>query len=112
VFGAAGADNARANTDRWLEDGSYLRIQNVVLGYRLPASLTSRLGIAGQGSRIYVNVQNVHTFTRFPNWDPEVLNADRVVGEDTRVDPLARGIDDGRIYPNPRTFTLGIDLSL
>ncbi|HEX8393874.1 MAG TPA: TonB-dependent receptor [Longimicrobium sp.] len=115
VFGAAGADNARANTDRWLEDGSYLRVQNLVVGYRLPASLTSRLGVAGEGSRIYLNVQNLHTFSRFSNWDPEVLNADRPIGDgtpDTRVDPLARGIDDGRIYPNPRTFTLGIDLSL
>ena len=39
---AAGADNARVNSDRWIEDASYLRIQNLVLGYRIPESLTSR----------------------------------------------------------------------
>jgi TonB-linked SusC/RagA family outer membrane protein len=102
VFGAAGADNARANTDRWIEDGSYLRIQNVVVGYRLPASITSRLGVGGEGSRIYLNVQNLHTFTGFSNWDPEI-NAGN---------SLTRGIDDGTIYPNPRSFTLGIDVNL
>jgi TonB-dependent starch-binding outer membrane protein SusC len=102
VFGPQGASNARANTDRWIEDGSFLRIQNVVLGYVLPASLTSRLGIAGEGSRIYLNVQNLHTFTSFSNWDPEINTGDA----------LSRGIDDGRIYPNPRTFTLGIDVTL
>lgn len=102
VFGPQGASNARANTDRWIEDGSFLRIQNVVVGYVLPSSITSRLGIAGEGSRIYLNVQNLHTFTSFSNWDPEINTGDA----------LSRGIDDGRIYPNPRTFTLGIDVNL
>lgn len=102
VFGPGGADNARSNTDRWIEDASFLRIQNVVLGYRLPASLTSRVGIQGEGSRIYVNIQNLHTFTSFSNWDPEIRGGDA----------LTRGIDDGRIYPNPRTISLGIDVNL
>ena len=102
VWGTAGNNNARANTDRWIEDGSYLRIQNLVLGYRLPTGLTRGFGVGGD-SRIYVNVQNVHTFTGYSNWDPEVLGFD---------DPLARGIDDGRIYPTPRTFTIGVDLDL
>lgn len=102
VFGAAGADNARANSDRWIEDGSFLRVQNVLVGYVLPARFTSRLGIAGEGSRIYLNVQNLHTFTSFSNWDPEINSGNA----------LSRGIDDGRIYPNPRTFTLGIDVNL
>jgi TonB-linked SusC/RagA family outer membrane protein len=102
VFGAAGADNARVNSDRWIENASYLRIQNVVLGWRIPASFTSRLGVSGEGSRLYLNIQNAHTFTSFSNWDPEVRGGGA----------LARGIDDGRIYPNPRTFTLGIDVNL
>lgn len=101
VFGAAGAENARANTDRWIEDGSFLRIQNLMVGYQLPARLTSRLGIAGEGSRIYLNVQNLHTFSGFSNWDPEIVGTG-----------LSRGIDDASIYPNPRTFTLGIDVNL
>ncbi|MDB4949034.1 MAG: TonB-dependent outer membrane protein SusC/RagA [Gemmatimonadetes bacterium] len=103
VWGAAGASNARPNTDRWLEDGSYLRIQNLVLGYALPSAVARRIGVTGDGSRVYLNVQNLHTFTHFSNWDPEVLGD---------ANPLARGIDDGRVYPNPRTFTLGLDLRL
>jgi TonB-linked SusC/RagA family outer membrane protein len=103
VFGAAGASNARPNTDRWIEDGSYLRIQNLVLGYALPGAVARRLGVSGTGSRVYVNVQNLHTFTHFSNWDPEVLGD---------ANALARGIDDGRIYPNPRTVTFGLDLHL
>ncbi|HEX2080447.1 MAG TPA: TonB-dependent receptor [Longimicrobium sp.] len=104
VFGREGADNARANSDRWLEDGSYLRIQNVVLGYRIPESLTSRFGVStGEGTRVYLNIQNLHTFTSFSNWDPEIRGFD---------DPLSRGIDDGRIYPNARTVTIGLDLNL
>jgi TonB-linked SusC/RagA family outer membrane protein len=102
VFGAAGADNARVNSDRWIEDASYLRIQNLLLGWRIPPSLTSRIGVAGEGTRLYVNIQNLHTFTSFSNWDPEVRGGGA----------LSRGIDDGRIYPNPRTFTLGIDVNL
>jgi TonB-linked SusC/RagA family outer membrane protein len=104
VFGTQGASNARTYSDRWIDDASYLRIQNLVIGYAIPESFTRRFGVGvGQGTRIYLNVQNLHTFTSYPNWDPEVRGGD---------DPLARGIDDGRIYPNPRTITLGLDLSL
>jgi TonB-linked SusC/RagA family outer membrane protein len=102
VFGAEGASNARPNSDRWIEDGSYLRIQNVVLGWRIPANLTRRIGVGGEGTRLYLNVQNAWTFTSFSNWDPEIRG----------TGALTRGIDDGRIYPNARTFTLGIDVNL
>lgn len=101
VFGPQGADNARVSSDRWIEDASYLRIQNVMVGWRIPGSLTRRIGVAGEGSRLYLNIQNAHTFTSFSNWDPEI-----------RGGVLSRGIDDGGIYPNPRTFTLGIDVNL
>ena len=101
---AAGNDNTRFLSDRWIEDGDFLRIQNIILGFRLPASITSRMG-GGRNldSRIYVNVQNAHTFTDFSNWDPETLGFGN---------PLGRGIDDGRIYPNPRTVSVGIDFRM
>ena len=102
VFGAAGAANADPVSDRWLENGSYTRIQNLVIGYALPTVLAQRMGAAA-GSRVYVNIQNLHTFTNYSNWDPEILGFG---------DPLARGIDDGFIYPNPRTITFGLDLRL
>ena len=50
-----------------------------------------------------MNVQNLHTFTKFKNWDPEALGFG---------DPLSRGVDDGYIYPNVRTLSFGIDLKL
>jgi TonB-linked SusC/RagA family outer membrane protein len=103
VFGPEGVSNSRPNSDRWIEDGSYLRIQNLVLGYELPGRVMRRLGVGADRSRIYLNIQNLHTFTSFSNWDPEVRGFDS---------PLTRGIDDGRIYPNPRTFTIGVDFNL
>jgi TonB-linked SusC/RagA family outer membrane protein len=102
VFGAAGAANADPVSDRWLENGNYTRIQNLIIGYALPQTIAQRLG-ASNASRVYLNIQNLHTFTDYSNWDPEILGFG---------DPLARGIDDGFIYPNPRTITIGLDLRL
>ena len=48
-------------------------------------------------------IQNLHTFTSYSGWDPEILGL---------ADPLARGIDDGRIYPNVRTVSFGLDLRM
>ena len=103
VIGPEGASNANPLSDRWIESGSFLRIQNVALGYRLPAAVGRWLGVADAEPRIFVNVQNLYTFTAFSNWDPETLGFG---------DPLARGIDDGAIYPNPRTVTFGLDFRL
>jgi TonB-linked SusC/RagA family outer membrane protein len=101
VFGTEGADNAQFASDRWIEDGSFLRIQNVRLGYTLPETFSRLLGSPDAQPRIYVNIQNLYTFTDFSNWDPETLGFG---------DALARGIDDGTIYPNVRTVTFGLDL--
>jgi TonB-dependent starch-binding outer membrane protein SusC len=103
VFGQAGFSNDRQNSDRWIEDGSYWRIQNLVLGYTLPTSVVSRAGLRAQSPRVYLNIQNLHTFTSYTGWDPEILG---------QADPLARGVDDGRIYPNVRTVSFGLDLRM
>ncbi len=108
VFGPQGRENARLASDRWIEDGSFLRIQNLELGFALPERLTRGMGAALRDSRIYVNVQNLYTFTGYSGWDPEVRSLGGI-GVET---PLVRGFDDGRIYPNARTFTVGIDLGL
>jgi hypothetical protein len=103
VFGQAGFSNDRQNSDRWIEDGSYWRIQNLVIGYTLPSSVLSRAGLRAQTPRIYLNIQNLHTFTNYTGWDPEILG---------QADPLARGVDDGRVYPNVRTVSFGLDLRM
>ncbi len=95
--------NATSNifiSDRYIEDGSYLRIQNVRLGYTLPKLPSlEKIGISKVG--IYGSIQNLHTFTNYSGYDPEVgaLNQD----------PLLQGVDNGR-YPLARTFTFGLDL--
>jgi TonB-linked SusC/RagA family outer membrane protein len=103
VFGPEGASNGDPVSDRWLENGNFVRVQNVILGYTLPESVMRRLGVNASRPRVYLNLQNLYTFDAYPNWDPDVLGFN---------DPLARGIDDGYIYPNVRTISLGLDLPL
>ena len=101
---SAGTENARFLSDRWIEDGDYLRVQNVVLGYTLPATLTTRVGLQrAERMRVYLNMQNLHTFTDYTGWDPETLGYGN---------PLGRGVDDGGVYPNVRTISFGVDLRL
>ena len=100
VFGDA--VNGDPVSDRWIEDNDFVRIQNVIVGYTLPPAVTQRLRLTGaQRPRVYVNAQNLYTFTGYSGYDPEVLGFGN---------PLARGVDDGLIYPNARTVSFGVDL--
>lgn len=90
--------NNNAVSSRWVEDGSYLRIQNVSLGYRLPKSVIDRLKL--QQVRIYASVQNLYTWTKYLNYNPEVSNYEG---------PLTGGVDYGS-YPLARTVTFGINI--
>ena len=93
-------NNTRVS-DRYVEDGSYLRVQWVSLGYTLPENLLAKLGVSQL--RLSATVQNLHTFTKYSGLDPAVGAYNQ--------DPLLRGIDNGR-YPSPRTITLGINVTL
>ncbi len=84
----------------YIEDGDYLRIRNVVLGYSLPGSLLEKTK-AFKTVRFYVSAQNLFTFTGYSGFDPEVGS----------TNPLRAGIDDG-VYPMPRTITFGLNLAL
>ena len=86
-------------TSSWhIEDGSYVRIRNIGLGYNLPSGLLAKAKIAS--ARVYLSVQNVHTFTTYPFFNPEINN---------RPDnSLAAGEDYGS-YPLPRTYTFGLN---
>ncbi|RAJ08555.1 TonB-linked SusC/RagA family outer membrane protein [Chitinophaga skermanii] len=85
-------------SDRFLEDGSYLRIQTVNLGYNFSSDLLRKVRISRL--KVYGSVQNLYTFTKYTGYDPEVgaYNGDA----------LQLGIDNGR-YPSPRTFTFGLN---
>jgi TonB-linked SusC/RagA family outer membrane protein len=88
--------NARVS-DRYIEDGSYLRIRTVTLAYNIPSSILNKMRFTGL--RVYARVQNAYTFTKYTGYDPEV-------GQDT-WDGLVSGLDNGR-YPSPRVYTLGV----
>lgn len=96
---ASSASNYRFS-DRFVEDGSFLRIQNISLGYTFPAKWTSKLKL--QNLKLYMNLQNVYTFTKYSGYDPEIGSVNQ--------DALMTGIDNGR-YPSPRISTLGINIT-
>jgi TonB-dependent starch-binding outer membrane protein SusC len=102
LFGGGGTQNALAS-QRWIEDGSYLKLQNIQVGYSLPENILQRVGVTGQGARVYLNLQNIHTFTSYLGYDPEFARSGGSAA-------LLRGIDAGTIYPNPRSITIGVDL--
>lgn len=81
-----------------LEDGSFLKIRNVQVGYALPQSVTGPLGF--QQVRLYANGTNLVTFTDYSGYTPEI-SGDSVISD---------SIDDG-IYPIARTITFGVDLT-
>ena len=90
------------NSTFFVEDGSYLRMKNLQIGYSLPAALTTKLKI--EHLRIYVQATNLFTITKYSGLDPEIRmtqsNADR-----------GMGIDEG-VYPTSRIFMVGINLNL
>ncbi|MEO8110097.1 MAG: TonB-dependent receptor [Ginsengibacter sp.] len=80
-------------SNRFIEDGSYLKIKNVAIGYTLPASLIQRIKMAS--ARIYISCQNLATFTKYTGFDPEVP---------------ATGIDFN-VYPVTRTISAGVNVT-
>ncbi len=84
-------------TSRNLFDGSFVKIRDINLSYMLPQRTLTRLGV--QSLSIFGDVTNVHTFTKYPSYDPEGS-----IGGDN----VAKSGVDFFAYPNPRTFTLGI----
>ncbi|MBS1749159.1 MAG: TonB-dependent receptor [Bacteroidetes bacterium] len=101
--------NVRANrvgkgqngiTSSWhVEDGSYLRIRNITLGYTLPSLTTNQWGITK--ARLYISLQNMFTFTKYEGYNPEVSN---------RNVSTTNGEDYG-VYPTAKTVSVGINLT-
>ncbi len=85
----------------YIEDGSYLRLRNLTLGYTLPNAWTSKAGIGK--FRIYFIGKNLLIFTKYTGYDPEVANSDYP------FDPTRSGIDVAG-YPQSRMYTFGINL--
>ncbi len=89
-------ENLRVS-DRWIEDGSFLRLKNVSLAYNVPKSVLNKLRLGGM--RFYVTGENLVTWTHYTAYDPEVSS----------YSGLRLGVDDGS-YPQSRTYILGLNL--
>jgi TonB-linked SusC/RagA family outer membrane protein len=98
----ATSDYDFAFSDRFIEDGSYLRIQNISLGYTLPKQWTRKIGLTGV--KVYANLQNLYTFTTYRGFDPEIGVSYGYQGS------MLTGVDNGR-YPSPRIYTFGLNVS-
>ena len=99
-------DNDRLSS-LYVEDGSYLRLQNLSLSYRLPAKVVEKMKIASM--RFTFNAQNLFTLTKYSGYDPEIGMAQDQYGGGSGQSALMNGIDTGR-YPTPRIFTLGVSV--
>lgn len=85
-------------SDRFIQDGSFLRLRSMVLGYTLPTSVSQRMNM--QQLRIYFKGNNLYTLTRFTGYTPEIASHD----------VLSNGIDGG-IYPVTSIYSFGINLT-
>ena len=85
-------------SDMYIQDGSYLRLKNITLGYTLPRQLTNRIGISR--FRVYARAENLFTWTKYWGFDPEIGSGS-----------TSLGVDYG-VYPQARTYTIGFNVSL
>lgn len=81
----------------YVEDGSFIRLQNVQIGYTLTPNVIDKLGI--DKLRFYISANNLFTLTEYKGYDPSASSGD----------PIGAGIDNG-FYPVPRTYLLGLNL--
>ena len=88
-----------AMTSRWVEDGSFVRLQNVTLSWEVPQRLVSRANV--NSLRVYVSGQNLKTWTKYSWFDPEASSRG--------TSDLQIGWDDSS-YPGVRTFTFGLNV--
>jgi hypothetical protein len=83
----------------WIEDGSYLKLKNITVGYTFPSSVINK--ITASKLRVYVSAQNLFTVTKYSGLDPEIGMQN---GNATQ-----NGVDNGT-YPSSRYFTVGLNL--
>ena len=92
-------DNDRIS-DRYIEDGSYIRLKNITLGYTFPGKIIKKWGL--DNLRVYANIQNLLTITGYSGYDPEI-------GAST-ASANVYGLDNGR-YPSPTVYSFGLNVS-
>lgn len=100
LYTSSGKNRNDRVSDAYIEDGSYIRLQNVSLSYTFPKAWMKKLYI--QNLKLYCNLQNLHTWTKYKGYDPEVGSL--------WGNTLMNGIDYGR-YPSPRIYTFGLNVT-
>lgn len=101
------SDNKWAYTDRWLENGSYMRLKTLDIGYTLPKQFLKKFKLGNV--RIYTSMENLFTLTKYSGYTPDLGESSVDIG--TTYNVFSRGIDQGR-YPLPRTISFGIQVNL
>ena len=91
-----GTSNKWQSSDIYVTDGSYMRLKNIQLGYTLPKNITQRFYV--NNLRVYVAAENLLTFTKYAGYDPEISSGG-----------TSLGVDYG-VYPQSRTFTVGVNV--
>jgi TonB-linked SusC/RagA family outer membrane protein len=89
-------ENNRGDSQRWLENGSYFRLRNIELGYKLPANLVSKASLLN--ARFFVSAQNLFTITKYTGLDPDVVG----------FGLYERGLDNGN-WPASRVISVGLN---
>ena len=84
-------------SDFFVEDGSFLRLQTIQLGYSLPQSILGKIQL--DQFRLFVTAENILTLTRYKGYDPSASSGA----------PIGSGIDNG-FYPIPKTITAGVNI--
>jgi TonB-linked SusC/RagA family outer membrane protein len=89
--------NQKTVSDFYIQDGSFVRLRNITLGYSLPQNIIKAVGLSKL--RLYVSAENLYTFTKYTGYDPEIGGG-----------VFDNGIDRG-IYPQARTIMTGINVT-
>jgi hypothetical protein len=89
----------------FVENGSYLKLKNVQLGYNFSNNLLSKAKIAN--ARLFIMANNIFTITKYTGIDPELGSQDLTIDKGTTT----RGIDGINRYPNTRIYSMGVDLT-
>jgi len=85
-------------SDHFIQDGSFIRLRNIILGYTLPATWSKKITM--QTIRVYVKADNLYTLTKYTGYTPEIGGSS----------PISNGIDTG-IYPITAVFSFGVNLN-
>ena len=93
----SGSSDNTQGSDRFIEDGSFLRLKNIQLGYTFPQHITRKFYV--DNLRVYFGVQNVFTATKYKGYDPDIVGG-----------VFSQGIDGGH-FPNCRAFNVGLQIN-